>query len=572
MERVSLADVAGAYVSLRPCGSLLRGLSPFQEERTPSFFVNPTRNVFKCYSSGHGGDAIDFLRLKEGMTFGDAVEFLARKYDFPLEREEGSNSEESPRGLLLAIHERAAALFRETFFGPTAQAHGARLYWTQRRKFSLDCAERYGIGLAPSDWRGEILEKFLRAYPEQALLQSGLFVTPKARPGSILPRFRGRLTFPIEDGLGRTIAFSGRALEGITHPSEAEAKYLNSPETPIFHKHSVLFGLARARPALREGAPFLLTEGPLDCIRCWECGLATAVAAQGTAVTAQHMATLRRHGLEVECLLDGDAAGRAAALRLIPHALRAGLGIRFLPLPDGADPDEYFLREGGEGIRSLREKALSPVELLIGAHLAAGANLSAGKRQAALREILATVAAAQSRTMELELLEELSQKTAIPLDALRADHLRWSPAEKIAESGLRPFGPPVRSGDYLLWLFLYRPDLRPILAERVLPEWLDGDEIGDRLLNHFLGEFENGVGPEEVRETLEESDRAHVCGLLLLPAEGEGEDVSVRLEQCLANLHRRHVTRRLAAFANDDSEEASNLRLKLRRELLHLSS
>jgi DNA primase len=567
MERVDMAEVAGAYVSLRRCGSMLRGLSPFNEERTPSFFVNPVRNIFKCYSSGHGGNAIDLLRLKEGMTFVEAVEFLAKKYNFPLEFEKSSGlAEESPRGLLLAIHERAATLFRETFFGPTAQAHSARLYWTQKRKFTLDCAERCGIGLAPSDWRGEILEKFLRAYPRKALLDSGLFLRPQAHPDRIMPRFRGRLTLPIEDGLGRVIAFSGRALAGITHPIETETKYLNSPETAIFHKSSVLFGLARARQALQEGASFLLTEGPLDCIRCWECGLSTAVAAQGTAITALHMATLHRYGHGVECLLDGDRPGRAAALRLIPHALRAGIAVQFLPLPDGMDPDEFFLREGGDGIRSLRERALSPVELLVEAHLPnGGANFPLGKRQVALRQILTSIGAAQSRSVEWELLEELSRKTAIPLDALRLDHLRWSPMESLANSIPPVGGPPVRSGDYLLWLFLCRPELRSTLAEQVLPEWLDESAVEDRLLNYFIGEFGNGVGPEEAQESLGDEDRNHVHGLLFLAS--DEENLSDKLEQCLNGLHRRYVTRQLMALGNDDSEEASRRRTELRQSI-----
>jgi DNA primase len=316
--------------------------------------------------------------------------------------------------------------------------------------------------------------------------------------------------------------------------------------------------------------PFLLMEGPLDCIRCWECGLATAVAAQGTAITAQHMIALRRHGFELECLLDGDRAGRAAALRLIPHALRAGIGVRFLPLPEGMDPDDYFLREGGDGIKALRAKALSPVELLVGAHLSAVGSLTLGKRQAALREILTAIGAAQSRTVELGLLEELSQKTGISLDALRADHVRWSPAEdvKMQTPAQWPGRPPVRSGDYLLWLFLCRPELQSTLAEHILPEWLDDSEPGDRLLNYFIGELDNGVGPEEAREALDGTDRDFVSGLLFLAEEEETESVSARLDQCLAGLHRRYVTKQLAELGSDGSEEASRRRAELRQALL----
>jgi DNA primase len=571
MERVDLADVVGAYVSLRRCGSLLRGLSPFKEERTPSFYVNPDRRIFKCYSSGHGGDAIEFLQLKEQMSFVEAVEFLAKKYDFSLDFESGQRQSGSPRGVLFALHERMAALYRETFFSATPQAHSARLYWTNVRKFSLDCAERCGIGLAPSDWQAS-LGPFLRAYAEDALLDSGLFVRPQSRPDRIFPRFRGRLMIPIADGLGRTIAFVGRTLDGLTHPSEAAAKYVNSPETALFHKGSVLFGMHRARAALGGGEPFLLTEGPLDCIRCWECGLATAVAALGTAATAQHMSTLRRHGIEMECLLDGDEAGRAAALRIIAHAFRAGLGIRFLRLPESMDPDEYLLAEGVEGIRRLRASALSPIELLVEAYLPPGGGHSYAHRQQGLRDILTAIGTAESQSVELELLSQLSQKTTIPLEALRADHARWSPMEQFSEApaDAAPTGTPTtRSGEHLLWTFLCREELRPALAATIPPEWLEGGESSDRLLNYFIGEYANGIGPDEARSELEEEERSYVCGLLFTPRGGDDEDFKVCLSQCLGGVHRRYVVRQLAALDGDESEEASRRRTALRRELLH---
>jgi DNA primase len=569
MEQVDLADVVGAYVSLRRCGSLLRGLSPFKEERTPSFFVNPERRIFKCFSTGHGGDAITFLQLKEQMSFHEAVEFLAKKYSFQLEFEDGSSGDGgSSRALLLSIHERMAAIYREAFFAPTPQAHVVRIYWTERRKFSLDCAERYGVGFSPSDWHG-VLRQFVGAYGEESLVDSGLFLRPQNNRDVILPRFRGRLMFPIEDGLGRTIAFSGRTLDGITHQSEAAAKYVNSPETAIFHKSSSLFGFARARAALRGAANFLLTEGPLDCIRCWECGLAGAVAVQGTAATAQHMAMLRRHALEVECLMDGDGAGSAAALRMIPLAFRAALGIRFLRLPSGTDPDEYLLANGAAAMGALRENSLSPIDLLVESHLPNCATLSYAHRQQGLREILAAIGAAESSSVRMELIDELSRKTGIAVEALREDHLRWSPAEALADEK-KPIhcAPPVRAGDNLLWEFLRSDDLRPFLAERVLPEWLDDGDRGERLLNYFIGEYLNGVDVREAIDGLDGEDRNYVCGLLFIEDEAASNgDVELRIGRCLECIHGRYVERQLAEIGGDGSDAAAKRRMELRREL-----
>ena len=572
MERIDLAEVVGAYVSLRRCGSLLRGLSPFKEERTPSFFVNPERRIFKCFSSGHGGDAITFLQLKEQMSFQEAVEFLAKKYSFPLEFEDGSSGgSSSPSSILLSMHERMAAIYRESFFAPTPQAHLTRLYWTEKRRFSLDCAERYGVGLAPVNWNG-ILEQFRNTYGEEALVESGLFLRPQNNRELIVPRFRGRLMFPIEDGLGRIIAFSGRALDGVTHPSEAAAKYLNSPETALFHKGSSLFGFARARAALNGTATFLLTEGTLDCIRCWDCGLAGAVAVLGTAATAQHMAMLRRHALEIECLMDGDGAGRSAALRLIPHAFRAAIAIRFLQLPSGTDPDEYFLAEGAEAICTLRKNSLSPVDLLIEAHLANCSTLSYATRQQGIREIITAIGASESSSIRLELIDELSRKTGIPAEALREDQLRWSPMELAAnEKQETRRMPPTRAGDYLLWEFLRNGSLRPVVAEQILPEWLDGKELGERLLNYFIGEHLNGATVDEAISNLDEEDRSHVCGLLLTEGSDDGAG-SACLDQCVERLHRRYIDRQLAAIGNDCSDEATEKRMELRRKLRQFRS
>jgi DNA primase len=568
MERVDIADVVGAYVSLRRCGSLLRGLSPFNEERTPSFFVNPDRRIFKCYSSGHGGDAIAFLRIKEQMSFPEAVEFLAGRYGLPLEFEDGHGEEGSTaRGTLLAIHERVGKFFRDSFFAATTQGHCARLYWTAARKFSLDCAERCGIGLALTDWRGS-LEELRRCYGDEALVESGLFLRPRGDGDRILPRFRGRLMFPIHDGLGRIVAFSGRLLDGLGRQPAEAAKYVNSPETDIFHKGSTFFGLCRAKEAAKDGNPFVLTEGPLDCIRCWECGLNTAIAAQGTAVTAQHMAILRRHAVELHCLMDGDGAGHAAALRLIPHALKAAMAVHFLQIPGAKDPDEYFLENGAEAMASLLDSALSPIDLLIESHLPNCADMSSGHRQRGLREILAVIGAAESRTAEIELVGELSKKTAIQMEALREDYLRWSPMEKLIDAEKAPRqAPPTKAGEYLLWLFLRSGEVRPKLCELILPEWIDGTDCGERLLNHFIGEYLNGVDVSEAMGGLIEEDSNYVCGLLFTggeECEDAGEDC---LSRCVALLHGRYVRKQLAALVGDGSGEASAKRAELQGEL-----
>ncbi|MDR3317124.1 MAG: DNA primase [Puniceicoccales bacterium] len=574
-ERVDICDVVGAYVNLRRSGAYFRGLSPFNEERTPSFFVHPEKKYFKCYSSGKGGDVIDFLQFREQITFSEAVEFLAQKYAVPLEYEDGSGSSGGgsiSKATLLAIHGHMAKIFQEYFFSATVPGDGARIYWTRRRKFSLESAEIYGIGLAPGDGHGAV-DKLFRTFPPEALVASGLFFR-RQEGDRIFPRFRGRLMIPIHDPLGRVIAFSGRALEGIT-AGEESAKYINSPETPIFHKGSVLFGLHLARTAVEGGGkPFLLTEGPLDCLRCWECGLKTAVAAQGTAITFQHLVLLRRHCLEVECLLDGDEAGQRAALRLIPMAFKAGIGVRLLRLPQGKDPDEFLLAEGSFGFRSLRKNAVSPMEFLVATHLPPETvGRSYAHRQEGIRQILSAIAEAGSRTMETDLLEQLTQLTGISPETLREDRNRWFPMEELSETSSgeqeKKGMPPKQSGEFLLHVFLRLDSWRPTIASLIPEDWLRADVPAEKLLNFFIGEWQNGLGPEEAMAALPEEDRGRACGFLFLEMEMDESDLRRQVERNMGRVHRNYVERELAKLPADGGADAARRRAELRRELLH---
>ncbi|OHE89597.1 MAG: DNA primase, partial [Verrucomicrobia bacterium RIFCSPLOWO2_12_FULL_64_8] len=331
--RVNLLDVVARTVTMRKVGSRFRGLCPFHQEKTPSFYVNPDNGFYKCFGCGKAGDAITFVRETEGLGFTEAVEALAQRFGVPLEYEAGSGPNREERSLrqeLYDLHEVAAEHFHQAFRGAGPAGEFMRRYWTEQRRFPRELADEFKIGAVDAGG-GELAAALMKKrYSEEALRACGLFFASRDQGlitlGTLKPRFRGRLMIPIRDHQGRVVAFTARQTELTPADDPAcEAKYVNSPETPVFTKGNLLFNLDRARTQAGEGRPFVLVEGQLDALRCWSVGLKTAVAPQGTAITETQLALLRRYHTQLECFFDSDAAGQKAALRLLPLALRAGL-------------------------------------------------------------------------------------------------------------------------------------------------------------------------------------------------------------------------------------------------------
>ncbi|MFP6854476.1 MAG: DNA primase, partial [Opitutales bacterium] len=335
--RVAIFDVVSPYVKLKRAGKSWKGLSPFSQEKTHSFYVHPEKNNFKCFSTDNGGDAIRFVQLVENLTFMEAIESLAHRFNFPVIYEHGTAAEarqvSSARSELFRMHEEAASWYREKFLADDENGSFIRDYWTKQRKFPLEIAQEFEVGFAPPQGGlGQLFRK--NAYSKEALSASGLFFSRGSE------RFRGRLMIPIRDSQGRIVAFTARQLEVTPQDDPArEAKYVNSPETPIFRKGNLLFNLDKARLHVGEKKQFLLVEGQLDVMRCWQVGAMTAVGPQGTAFTETQANLIARHQAEgLEILLDGDRAGRDAALRILPITLKVGLEPTFLELPEGEDP------------------------------------------------------------------------------------------------------------------------------------------------------------------------------------------------------------------------------------------
>ena len=342
-----IVEVIGGYFPLRRMGGTFKAVCPFHNERTPSFTVNPQRQIFKCFGCGAGGSVFRFVMDYEHLDFPSAVRKLAEKAGITIPEAEMSQADYERADLrrrLLSLHADAAEYFHQQLMrGKSADA--AREYM-KKRGLNAEVAKSWKIGFAPDSWDGLLGPMRERGYSELELKESGLFST--GDDGSkMYDRFRGRVMFPICNDTGEVIAFSGRVL----FAEQSPAKYVNSSETPLFIKGNVLFGLNKSKRALIGAKQAIVCEGQVDLITAFEAGVQNVIAAQGTAFTERQARILKRYVDEVVLCFDADAAGEKAALRSLPHLLGVGLLIRVMTLPQGEDPDSLIRTQGAEVFR-----------------------------------------------------------------------------------------------------------------------------------------------------------------------------------------------------------------------------
>jgi DNA primase len=601
--RVNLLDVVSRVVTVRKVGARFRGLCPFHQEKTPSFYVNPDNGFYKCFGCGKAGDAITFVRETEGLTFIEAVETLAKRFGVPLEYEAGagpSPEERSLRQELFELHEFAAEHFNQVFRGAGSAGEFMRAYWTGRRRFPMELAEEFKIG-AVDEHGSELAAALLkRKFSEDALRQCGLFFAPREGGplmlGALKHRFRGRLMIPIRDHQGRVVAFTARQTELTPEDDPAhEAKYVNSPETPIFTKGNLLFNLDRARTHVGDGRPFIMVEGQLDALRCWHVGLKTTIAPQGTAITDTQLGLLRRYHPQIECFLDGDNAGQKAAMRLLPLALRAGLEVKFLVLQPGEDPDSLFRDRGLPAYDEIRARALSAMAFACQSLLPDPGPASPEQRSRAAQSLFELVSQSEFDVVRTGFLAEAAGHMRLPLASLQHDFAAFArhqvpastqaaPAAQYKSQSQHPAvqeilsSPPSRyPEDSLLLLCLHFEALgKPLAHELLARGWIDTNLLSGRVLWRFLTEFEHDAWPgrdhlDELLETPEE--KAMVASLLF--AAPEFDDPRKVANEGLRRLNARALEPRLRqieleiAAKRTDVDAATLSLLKARSALQH---
>lgn len=589
-QQINLVDVAGAYTQMKRAGSQWRGLSPFASEKTPSFFVHPEKNVFMDYSSGNAGDLFRFVELKENLNFQEAVEMLAGRYNITLEYEDDGTPPErvSLRKELLELHEEAADYYHRAFLADHEQAAAMREYWEKQRNFPLEHAKAFRIGFSPTSGEGLIRALQKKNFSLEAIRHSGLFYLRDTDRdlSRAKPRFRGRLMIPICDVQGRVVAFTARVTD-LTPADDptAQAKYVNSPETPIFSKSNLLFGLNHARKHISEGEAFLLVEGQLDALRCYQMGLNCAVAPQGTAITEAQMALLRRYTNKVEVLLDGDAAGQRAALRMLPIGLAAGLEVVFLPLPQGSDPDALLSEQGTAAVESLRAGRLSAMTFAVRTLLPEVSKASAQDKAAALERCFALLLKCDSSVVRADYLVELAYLARTERGALERDfHLyeqrhrdseRYAQGQQQADGGnsatvahnpLSPFntGNAATNGkltsveEEILFALLHFPQLSRPTSEAIDNEWINTSTTAGNLLSRVLAHaledtFEGLSHLEPIVEN--EEEKAYIYQLV--GKFSELEDPIQFLNMCFKQLYQDFIRNERQKIAQERANNPS---------------
>lgn len=588
-ERVNIQDVVAQYVSLKRSGSSWKGLSPFSNEKSPSFFVLPDKNIFKCFSSGYAGDIFRFLQLKENLSFQEAIESIAHRFNITLEYETDSGSSQQSTSLkkeLFEIHEAAANIFHQYFLSNTNDGKFIQDYWKNDRNFTLEVAKEFTIGLAPIESH-TLIQLFLKQkrFSPEALRASGLFFAKENESDlkRFISRFRGRLMIPIRDIQGRIIAFAGRQLKITPQDDPAkDAKYINSPETPIFHKGKVLFGLDRARQSIDKEGYFILVEGQLDAIRCWENGLKTAVAPQGTGITEQQLGTLRRYSSKVYSLFDSDGAGQKASLRILPMALKEGIDISFVSLPKGSDPDEYLTKEGPISLKKEFKNAQSPMKFIVNSFLPPGLIPSPQEKIHVLKEIFEIITKCDSLVMQEEHLLEVCQLLSVNRQSIQEDFQHY----KISQKALRRTNliqntqiktkEKLTTVEYqLLLIILNHENLILSLTKQINPGWITGDSIEAKLLLRILNEIREDLwlgisGIDSVLETDEERNFIYSMLSEDLIFEDPLKTANICLKKLFTNYldeKRRTVDERIANASNEESiiRQLQQERINLRR-------
>jgi DNA primase len=356
-DRTDIVEVVGQHVSLTRTGQNLKGLCPFHQEKSPSFTVSPSRQIFHCFGCGVGGNVFTFLTRITGASFPETVRELGRKVGIEVEE---ATSQAGPQAVqavrIEQLNKAAADWFRKNLSDDQLGAE-AREYLSSRGMLP-STIERFGIGVAPNEWDGLIKSLGKQGFMQNDLASAGLIIARENGSG-FYDRFRARVMFTITDLRKRVVGFGGRVL------GEGTPKYLNSPDTPLFRKGQTLFALDVAREAVTRTKTVIVVEGYFDAIALHQAGLIHTVATLGTALTLEHIQVLRRFASNVILLFDPDAAGVRAALRSLDLFVNSGLGVKVVSLPVGDDPDTYVRKEGADAFDRLEERAPSLLDFAL---------------------------------------------------------------------------------------------------------------------------------------------------------------------------------------------------------------
>ncbi len=572
-ERIDIVDVISQTVTLKRAGSSLKGLCPFHQEKSPSFNVVPHKKIWHCFGCQEGGDVFKFVEKTRGLPFIDVVRELAAQAGVQLEEERLSPDQRRARNARASLYdvcELAADWFHSNLM-TRADGRVARDY-LKGRGLTQDTVERYRVGFVPEGWDGLINHLHGRGVSADQAVLAGLAKRSDRPGGGAYDAFRGRIIIPIEDPRGRIVAFGGRTMPG----GRADApKYINSPETPIYKKSAVLYGLRHARAAVQRKNRMLVVEGYFDVISLHQAGFQEAVATCGTALTPEHVRIIRPLTRTVVALFDSDAAGERAAARSMEVFLEAGIEPRRLTLQGAKDPDEFVLEHGPDAFEHALERSEPLFELLLRRSVERHGTTPGG-RAAVLRE-LAPVVRLHPPESRAPLAARLGSALWMDPRAVRETIGRAPRPEVSAPQATSSRWRGTVELNHLLWLLLHFPNEITDVMAGVDPGLVtDRDTVIQAMAWLMQGRL--------LPDVIESADDPDLARVLLAAAAREGlyteEQARPAARQILDRLQENQLRADLARFKHDlatcgPEDDVSRLKLlrqiqALQRQLKHL--
>ena len=581
-NRIPIEQVIGDYVSLKKSGSIYKGLSPFSNEKTPSFTVNPEKQFYYCFSTSQGGDVFKFIETVENLNFAEAVEFLGKKYGVQIEYDNNGRDAalQSVKKQLRDMHELAAAWFSEQLFADNEQAAAIRKYWVEERKMSLEDAKELRIGYAPDNSAGLKKLIFGAGFSLAAIADSSLFIAREGERNiaNFHPKFRGRLMIPICDIQGQVIAFTARKTQFTPDIPAESGKYVNSRETEIFKKSNVVFNINKAKPFIKEKNYCVLVEGQIDAIKMYTAGIKNTVATQGTALTDNHLSLIKRFCDKVVLLYDGDNAGIGANMKAVSMCIKHELEPTVVPLPEGEDPDSFINTYGAQKMRDMVENGKkTAVSFAVKTLLSKAGELSPQKKGEIEFKIFEMLQNCNSAVILNEYLRELSANMGESFVSVADDYAKF--AQKMqnmprnsAETQTFDDAPEQKhmissvSAD-TLYIALHYPETAEPLSRAINPEWLDKKKLSSVILGKLLAMYSEGIDfdPKRLDEYFDNERERNTVYKILANPKFLIENPAKYANDCIKTIYKNYIEREIKqttqALADPSVDEAAKVAL-----------
>ena len=529
-SRIDIVDFISGYVQLKKSGQNWKGLCPFHQEKTPSFMVSQSKQIFHCFGCGAGGDVITFLLKHDSLSFHEAVTMLAQKAGISLDAGRIDQKSIQKDELIRKVLQEAGIFFADKLRGN----RDAEEYF-KMRGVSLESIGLFQLGYAPSGWNNLLRHMRKAGYSDEVIKEAGLAVSGNK---GLYDMFRERIIFPIRSMNGNVIAFGGRAMDN------SLPKYINSPETPVFKKSETLYGLHTGKEAIRNKGFVIIVEGYMDVIICYQYGFQNVVAPLGTSLTSGHLQRLRKLTNETVVVFDGDAAGIKAATRSLPLLCQNNFKAKLLLLPENEDPDSYLRKDGSEAFSALFGKAQSIVDFLF--------SVSRGGRVETVREALTLIAQNLDPLAADEMLIELSGKTRINEMTVREEFRKIK--NKTLVHDRKAAGPRKSKGNREEYLLLSAVIHFPGKLDYVLSR-LDMQDIKDKTVVSLFEKISSAAGkdnPGNILDVADEEERITFTRLSVEPG-FDIEHVDKNIEDCLMSIEEKKFEERfrLAELSGD---------------------